>query len=101
MEWETHLKNIRWEKKRVREAQDGFLKQLGLMGGGWVWWGCRLTGKVLSTLGHEAPEVMGHLSLSHLHAKRRACWFFVELTTYPKALRDKDAFQSKFTSALP
>lgn len=83
----------------MREAQDGFLKQLGLMGVGRG--GVRLTGKVLSTLGHEAPEVMGHLSLSHLHAKRRARWFFVELTTYPKPRRGKRCLPVKVHVSAP
>lgn len=54
-----------------------------------------LTGRVLSTLGHGAPEVMGHLFLSHLHAKRRARWFTVGLTRYPDAPWVEGALQQE------
>lgn len=37
---------------------------------GWVGGGVR----VLSTLGHETAEMMGHLLLSDLHAMRRSWW---------------------------
>lgn len=43
-----------------------------------------LTGRVLSTLGHGAPEVMGHLFLSHLHAKRKAWCFSARVEEIPK-----------------
>lgn len=54
-----------------------------------------LTGRVLSTLGHGAPEVMGHLFLSHLHAKRRARWFTVGLKRYLNALWVEGALQPR------
>lgn len=72
----------REEKKSEGGAGKGvervfFLKQLEQRG---------LTGRVLSTLGHGAPEVTGHLYLSHLHAKRRAWWFSAGLKSYLNAL---------------
>lgn len=75
MELESSFKEHEREGKIVRELQEGFLKKLewgGVGVGG-------LTGRVLSTLGHGAPEVKRHLFLSHLHAKRRAWWLSVGL----------------------
>lgn len=86
MELESSFKEHKREEKRVSEVQEGFLKQLE--------WG-ELTGRVLSTLGHGAPEVTGHLFLSHLHAKRRARWFSVGLKRYLNAPWVEGALQPR------
>lgn len=68
--WRAHLKNIRGKKKRRKEVR---VFEAARVGRG-------VTGGVLNTLGQGAPEVMGHLFLSHLHANRSARWFSGGLT---------------------
>lgn len=83
MELESSFKEHKREEKR---GAGGAFEAAGERGGG-------LTGRVLSTLGHGAPEVTGHLFLSHLHAKRRARWFSVGLKRYLNALWGEGALE--------
>lgn len=67
MELEGSFKKHKRKGERVRVVQKGvFGGGVGGVGGGGV--------RVLSTLGHETAEMMGHLLLSDLHAMRRSWW---------------------------
>ncbi len=84
MELESSFKEHKREEKKSEGGAGGVSEAAGVGG---------MTGRVLSTLGHGAPEVTGHLFLSHLHAKRRTRWFSVRVKRYLNALRDEGALQ--------